>query len=789
MNLSTTNLQNRFFPNKIRKHIFVVSFIIAVVLNLDRLILGKYTLIRVHDTFDSWYPFLVVLVQNIKEYGFVAQFPNMLSGVSSFSGAVPMGCLAVNFILPPLYGYVFYCLFYIFIAFLGMFLLLHDDFKLSPKASFIGAIFFSSNHFFLPHVISVVGIPLFLWTMKRILDQYYDFKKKLFLFLYIPIYFLFSNFYLAFVTALVFHLSYYFYLCDTKKNLKNLLIVVLVWSSFIVINLPSLAEVFSNLSMSHRSIWTYNSIDSWKKSFLGLLSLIDITRTAGSFSVLGLIIIFLFVSAKPFSRNDKHVKFVLWWIIPVVIFLEFVMRTPVWAVLVANFGIFRSLQFERFVLVLPILYAIFIALGCEHLAKENTLKTRKVWIVFLIILVLCILIKIVKQILKAEFPRAPHLGFPTALLSVEFISAFVLALLFTLRSYLKPKMDLLTVFLLAFVVYAMTNTAYLRVNRGIKNFHHFLSVEQVDQVKKREKGRIRDFRVAKIGNPEPSVLMYEGFHITEGYINIYPLSYYEYWKKVIEIELQKDKRLRSYFSPEARASNRVYLYDWSPQATIEHLNFDLDLLKLAGVKYLFSDRKVNDHKQYELIQIAEKDQDYISLPKRKKFFMKTPRYIYQNKEFAPLVFLTDKIDQYEHTSELLTELGIRDFSDLKKTTIAYNLPTVDFKNLDSSNARILESTITPDWIEVKLSNSKPIILNWMRNFHKNWICEIDGQTVKPFPVYHTFTGVKVPANSKIVRFKYVNPYFDLAKKHFLWVFLFLNMLIIFLLRSKSPSFK
>ena len=57
---------------------------------------------------------------------------------------------------------------------------------------------------------------------------------------------------------------------------------------------------------------------------------------------------------------------------------------------------------------------------------------------------------------------------------------------------------------------------------------------------------VEDYRVASIGI-HPAIAQYNGFYTLDTYNNFYPLSYKHEFRKIIEKELEKNKKIRNYF--------------------------------------------------------------------------------------------------------------------------------------------------------------------------------------------------------------------------------------------------
>lgn len=98
------------------------------------------------------------------------------------------------------------------------------------------------------------------------------------------------------------------------------------------------------------------------------------------------------------------------------------------------------------------------------------------------------------------------------------------------------------------------------------------------------------FRVALMGTFHPAYMQSHGLGTVGGYINIYPLRYKHFWAVVIE-ESAEGTPWRNYFMD---LGNRVYLFSKYPEGgerasfEFDEVKFNLNLLRLANVKYLFS---------------------------------------------------------------------------------------------------------------------------------------------------------------------------------------------------------
>jgi hypothetical protein len=644
-----------------------------------------------------------------------------------------------------------------------MFLLLCDEFKLDEKASLIGALFFASIPIFLPWSITIAGIPLLFWALERVFDSAYSFKRRLAIYLYTLIYFFANSFVIIAFALLPFYLTYFLFFSKIKRNVKNIVVLCLIWGLYFLINLPVLTELAYHAADGHRVSWYFFSGVSWTDAARNLMT--QGITTLLTLSTLGLLIVAYYVISSKKANRDKNFYFPMIWLVFIMLFAFFICKTPLWQMVKMNLGIFGSVQFDRFYLLLVIFFSILIGQASDFLIKKRDFSNKKAWIISAILIAGCICVGLKwNQFMKIQF-------------ALGFASIAIFLFLAWLRATKRMKISVFLVLLVPFLVFALGQTAYSRVQYGVHNYYHWFNSDQIEEVKKIEKGDIGSFRVVKVGG-DPSQLLNNGFKCADGYTSMYPQAYKEFWAKVIEPELAISEKHRKYF---LGWGNRAYLFDSVNKGqTVDILNFNIDLLKLINVKYLFSDRKITDYAKYGLIEIDEKDPDYFKTPRWKRYFKKGEFYVYQNKEYAPPVFLTGSTRIFNTKEELLDELGNRKYGYFKRHTLALkkDLEDVSMEDLNAAGSGIINYRLTPDMVEIEINNRYPVILNWTRNYDRNWRCEADGKELKIFPVYNSFMGVIVPPNSNEVKFIYRDVYLQYACLISLLGFLVANVFII-----------
>ncbi|MCM3595759.1 DUF6044 family protein [Metabacillus idriensis] len=135
----------------------------------------------------------------------------------------------------------------------------------------------------------------------------------------------------------------------------------------------------------------------------------------------------------------------------------------------------------------------------------------------------------------------------------------------------------------------------------------FYAEEQFAEIKEHIGLPVEDYRVASLGL-HPAIAQYNGFYTLDTYNNFYPLSYKYQFRKIIENELSKNKRLRIYFD---EWGGRCYLfsselgkkYMFTKNSTNRIKDLDLNTVpfKKMGGEYIFSSLPIEQPEKNHLI--------------------------------------------------------------------------------------------------------------------------------------------------------------------------------------------
>jgi len=103
-----------------------------------------------------------------------------------------------------------------------------------------------------------------------------------------------------------------------------------------------------------------------------------------------------------------------------------------------------------------------------------------------------------------------------------------------------------------------------------------------------------EYRVASIGI-HPAIAQYNGFFTLDTYNNFYPLSYKYEFRKIIEKELEKNKKIRTYFDEWGgrcyiftNELGKHYMFKKNSKKSLKNLELNILQFKNMGGRYIFS---------------------------------------------------------------------------------------------------------------------------------------------------------------------------------------------------------
>ena len=122
----------------------------------------------------------------------------------------------------------------------------------------------------------------------------------------------------------------------------------------------------------------------------------------------------------------------------------------------------------------------------------------------------------------------------------------------------------------------------------------FYDVELFSEIKEYIGLPQEEYRVASIGL-HPAIAQYNGFYTLDSYNNFYPLTYKHQFRKIIEKELAKNKKIRTYFDEWGGRCylftdelGKHYMFKKSSKKKLKTIQLQTDVFKEMGGRYIFS---------------------------------------------------------------------------------------------------------------------------------------------------------------------------------------------------------
>ncbi|UQZ76104.1 hypothetical protein C2I17_16940 [Niallia circulans] len=530
---------------KRERKFFYIAIAIIFVWVLPYFVLNEDAHMRVHDNLDSnlgWY-------EVMKDNGIafsplhtpVEQIMNGEFSRDTYYSEYYAMVFLFQF-LPPVIAYGLCQAITHIVAFIGMYLLLKKYvMKEEHNNAYIltigVALAFSLTPYWPSGMLSILGMPLALWSMLNIYKGERSWKDLAVLTL-LPF---FSTFVIGFFYFLA--VMGLFWLYDFVRNKKSnwaLFFAILYMTMvYLAIDYRLVASMIAPISdeLTNRDVFYQSKLD-----FVQTLKLVgknyvishNQDRTIHQYIILPMTIIgLLFVLLKKQWRENKlYIGLHL---------LNIVLSTwyafwffEGWQPLKEKFGILTSFNFARFHYLRPMIIYVLFALTLKMLWKNRNMGRKLVYV--LIIGQLLVLVPTNEQIMYKNQP----------------------------------------------------------------SYKAYFATDQFTDIKKYIGKPLDQYRVVSIGI-HPNIAQYNGLYTLDSYSNIYPLDYKLQFRKIIEPELDKNKALRTYYDDWGGRCyifvdelGKNYQYSKRSNKEINHLQLNVEALKEMGGQYILSAVPINN---------------------------------------------------------------------------------------------------------------------------------------------------------------------------------------------------
>jgi len=139
------------------------------------------------------------------------------------------------------------------------------------------------------------------------------------------------------------------------------------------------------------------------------------------------------------------------------------------------------------------------------------------------------------------------------------------------------------------------------------SFKEFYAEEQFTEIKEHIGLPEDQYRVASIGI-HPAIAQFNGFYTLDTYNNFYPLTYKYQFRKIIENEIEGNKKLTEYFDEWGGRCyifldeiGKHYMFKKTSKKQIEHMNLNTKVFYEMGGRYIFSALPIENAEENQLI--------------------------------------------------------------------------------------------------------------------------------------------------------------------------------------------
>lgn len=280
---------------------------------------------------------------------------------------------------------------------------------------------------------------------------------------------------------------------------------------------------------------------------------------------------------------------------------------------------------------------------------------------------------------------------------------------------------------------------------------------------------------------EPGYAWAYGLETADGYSNLYPESYKDFWEAVFYAKVGHTTQPIDYFR-RGGSQVRLYLATYNlqkPEGVFAAYRWRMQLLSLANVRYLISPIRLRETPgRYPLIPLTLDKSGTHLVPQQLASGQlaapagPTPRggetiYIYENPKAVSRAFLAGSLQVLPTQADVLLKMTSSGIPELSRSAL------VAQGDLPSGAAALRGATpktglsrpagvvhllrYSTDAVQVASVASKPSVLVFSMTYSPYWRGTLDGHSVKVMRTDYTFMGIVLTPGSHQVTLKYEPP--------------------------------
>ena len=593
--------------------------------------------------------------------------------------------------------------------------------KLGTSPSIYGAFILPFTGYFITWlswgnmVSTAMWLPLVLLCLNKLIEKPKGVWFLILLFATSQI--IFSGFWQTAFYTLFASFLYLAYLLLTKPNLKNLLVILLAFSTGIVIAsvqiLPSWE--FINNSARETDQGYYPLRQDWffpPKHLVGIISpdYFGNPATYNYWGVWNYLEFAFFIGIVPLTlaifaltKLTKQTKFLL---ITLLLILFVALPNPVSKYFLTRLPLISTMQPSRIIMLLDFFLVVLAAFGLSNLISEKSRK--KSFLAALFVLITILVIVAFTFFSKNKFPQVNDLDTARIALrnlAIPLLTALVFAVILFLKKNVSPKLLIITVFVISLLELFRFGYKFNSFTKPSLIFPETKTTTFLESQNKPFRVMVTDRRV--FSSSTPSIYNIEVVH---GYD---PLFLKDYAKLVSSWDSGKITGAGKF--------NRI----------VTPNNFQSNIADLLNIKYVVSF-------------------DEISNPKLSKVFEEGQTKIYQNLYAMPRAFFPNQVVRVKDKDEELARMLETNFDPL---TVAFS-SQFQFSKINGTNEVNFEKYTDQSILLSTLTQSAaPLVITNV--LYPGWTATIDGRPTEINRINYIFQSIIVPEGSHQIEFKYL----------------------------------
>ena len=619
------------------------------------------------------------------------------------------------------------------------------------------------------HLLAEPGLPFFLWAGGRLIDRKIGFIKIL-LSLALGLFFAISNNIFVATPFILGAITIWFIVIDKKSFKQYWLVILSLGLMVLLVNYENAIHTLDVMEDSTRHMveHSYGSgLNLWifKNSTLTLFG-----QLAGSDGSQLALLAAILLLAIPF-KAWKSQRFLLFSGLYFGIYFFSEPLTTLLESIPLIEAVAKGYKFSRITILLPFLSALTIAAFLDYLStnseRESSVDTQKRGMRIPLFLAVLFISAPYLRYLAEEWRMLAGTWVDYRLVIMALgglvAIAIALALLHLIYNVVK-KSDVSSVALSDILKFTplvlVVLIGFTQVFAPCRKWPRATYQEMYGRKELAELATTfstnEPFRVAtayaKSNFFHPGYLISYGLETVDGYIAVYSGRYFSYWRRVIDGVLATSEPMKNrfmtwgaqvyLFAPVELGNNRK---KEPPKQSFDSL-YNLDLLSLANVRYFVSPLEISDAR--------------LSLVKPNA---RESLYIYENVEYLPRWFMTNRCRVFESRETLLDSLAVAGNQALREVVFLErgDSPLSVPSEADSLSYTIKNTGYTSDRLSFDVDCTCEAFMIISNTYSKFWEVSINGVASKIYPVDGVFQGVVVPAGKTEVVFNYTRKFSSL----------------------------